>query len=462
MYVPGFDSAGKRSAKDPLTGTLAPVTFIGLFVPNSGNPAAGMKVAGVDGVSQAPYSTSVIVPAPRVGFAYDVFGNGRTAIRGGFGLYFNRLDGNTVYNMSGQAPVALTQTVYYQNLSSLASSVGLYGPSNVSFFAGKVPFDYVRNGSIGIQQAMPGGMVLDAAYVGNWGVNQPLRANLNPIPLGANFLPSNADPTQPGKPLTGALLRTAYPGYNDISQEAFLGHTNYNSLQVSLMRRYSKGVMYGLSYTWSHSLGTAAFDPLVASNENRNYGPPTTDRRQMMSIYYGIDLPNPGKHVRSKALSAVADHWTLSGVTQMSTGVPFSPSCTSSTGVDITGSSSETARCMVVGDSKAPGLSGTSFNTAAFALAPVGTIGNLGVNALTGPGYVNFDATLQKFFRLWGDHNGLKTQFQGYNIFNHPEFSAYTTGATFNAAGVQTNASFGQTSATRTARILAVSLRLEF
>jgi hypothetical protein len=462
IYVPAFNAAGQRVAKDPGTGTLEPVSYIGLFVPNTGNPSDGMVVAGKNGASPDTYTTRALEPAPRLGFAYDVFGNGKTAIRGGFGYYFNRLDTNQVDSMSGQEPVAFTQTSYYGSLSTLGSSAGLYSPGAVSFFAGKVPFDYVRNGSIGVQQALPGGMVLEAAYVTNWNSKQDLTVNINPIPLGADFMSQYADPTLPGKPLTGALERPAYPGYTNVTEEEFVGHSNYNSLQVTLTRRYSRGLMYGVSYAWAHALGVTAYDPLVANNDSRNYGALTTDRRQTLVFYYGIDLPKPGKHYHSKPLSAVADNWTLSGVTTISTGAPFSPTCTSSAGTDITGSASETARCLVVGNSQAPGPAGTYFNTAAFALPSVGSIGNLGVNALTGPGYTNLDATMQKYIHLWGEHAGLKIQFQGYNILNHTEYSTYTSSATFSATGAQTNGSFGEPSATRAARILAASLRLEF
>jgi hypothetical protein len=462
MYVPGIDAKGKRVAKDPLTGATALASYIGLFVPNSGNPASGMKVPGLEGVSSNSYATSVLAAAPRFGFAYDLFGTGHTAVRGGWGMFFNRLDGNQVSNMSGQAPVAFSPTVYYQSLSSIANSTGLFGPGTINYFAGEVPFDRVQNASLGVQQKLPGGMVLDAAYVGNWGMKLPLRVNMNPVPLGANFLPASADSTQPGKALPANLLRTAYPGYGDLNKLAFLGHTNYHSMQISLMRRFARSVMYGGSYTWSHSMGTTAFDPLVADNEARNYGPTTADRRHLLSVFYSIDLPNPAKHLGVKHLSAFTDKWTLSGVTQFSTGAPFSPTCTSTAGADITGSASETARCNAVADSKTSGLPGTFLNTAAFQLAPVGTIGNLGVNALTGPGYLNSDVTLQKFIRIRGDHSGLKLQFQGYNVFNHTQFSSYTAAGQFNAAGVQTNSDFGRASAARPARILSGAVRFEF
>jgi hypothetical protein len=247
-----------------------------------------------------------------------------------------------------------------------------------------------------------------------------------------------------------------------LNQEEFLGHTDYNALQSSLTRRFSNGIMFGASYTWSHSLGTTTYDPLVASNDERNYGPTTADRRQILAINYAIDLPKLGKHLHNKMVAAVTDNWMLSGITMISTGAPFSPTCTSSAGTDITGSTNETARCFVTGDSKLPGPAGALFNTAAFQLAPVGTIGNLGVNALTGPGYWNFDATMQKFIPIWGEARGIKLQFQGYNILNHTEFTAYNAAATFSTTGAQTNSAFGTPSTDRQARILAFAIRFEF
>src|ERR1039458_4604674 len=97
LYIPGM-SAGKRVAIDPGTGTVAPVAYIGLYVPNSGNPADGFQVLGSNGVSLAPFNQSPVAVAPRFGFAYDLTGDGKTALRGGFGIFYNRLDGNQVYN----------------------------------------------------------------------------------------------------------------------------------------------------------------------------------------------------------------------------------------------------------------------------------------------------------------------------------------------------------------------------
>jgi hypothetical protein len=463
LYVPGFDANGKRAAMDPVTKATAPAAAIGLFVPGTGNPAAGMKIPGKDGVPAEPYTQSAIAPAPRFGFAYDVFGNGKTAIRGGFGIFYNRLDGNRVYQMSGIPPVAYTPTVYYSTIASLASGGGLLGPSNIGFFGGRVPWDRVQNASFGVQQALGGSIVLDVAYVGNWGYNQILDVNLNPVPLGANFDPLNADPTQPTRPLPTNFLRPKYPGYGDITQRQFLGHTNYNALQVSLNRRFSKGLMFGVAYTWSHSLGTTTFDPLVPNNEARNYGPTGADRRHNLAINYVYDLPNPGQKLNSKFLGILTDHWTLSGITSFMTGAPITPTWSSSVGADITGSASETPRLLVIGDAKTPTAPDTRFNTAAFAQPPRGNIGNLGVGALTGPGINNWDATLSKRIPIGlGEQRGFRIQIQGYNIFNHTQFSSYNIATSFNAAGVNTNTDFGKPSAARPARIVAFALRFEF
>ena len=98
-------------AKDPGTGATVGNGFIGDYVPNSGNPGTGLQTLGVNGVSPNPYTQAPLAYGPRLGFAYDVMGDGKTAIRGGWGMFFNRLDGNQVYGMSGQAPSAYQQTV---------------------------------------------------------------------------------------------------------------------------------------------------------------------------------------------------------------------------------------------------------------------------------------------------------------------------------------------------------------
>ncbi len=464
IYIPGFNSAGQRVAVDPGSGATAPQAAIGLFVPNTGNPGNGMLVAGQNGVPLNTYTHMPVAVAPRFGFAYDVFGNGKTAVRGGAGVFYNQFNENRVSEMGGQSPVVFTASSYYDAINSLSSSTGLIGPTSVSYLAGSVPIDQVRNASIGIQQSVSFGMVLDTSYVGNWGLNQPWTVNINPIPLGADFNPKNADPTKSGGILPSALLRVNYPGYLDITPFQFGGKTNYNSLQVSLRRQFSKNLALGAAYTWSKSLGMITFDPLVANNYERNYGPLSTDRPQLLAVNFIYYLPQPGRALHNKVMGAVADGWILSGLATFSSGAPFTPSFTSTVGADITGSASETPRINVVGDGNAaPAVPGTYFNTAAFAEPAAGTIGNAGVDILRQHPYYNFDLALGKTVPIGlGEKRVLKLRLEAYNAFNHPEFTSINSTAQFNGAGIQTNASFGLPTADRGPRILSLDLRFQF
>ena len=473
LYVPGCKVAvtgtcasANQVAVDPATGVQAPQTYIGNFVPGSGNQAAGMEAPGLNGIPLNYYTQAALVAAPRIGFAFDVFGDGKMAIRGGFGVFYNTLNSGTTRagNAQGAPPVGSTATVSYTPLSGLTQGSGVSAPQRVYSTTGDYPWDYVHNGSIGVQRGLGHSIVLDVSYVGNWAHHLPLTVNLNAVPLGADFQPANISPVT-GSALTqagSALLRPNYPGYLDINRLQFLGHTSYNALQTTLNRRLSNGLQFGVAYTWAHSMGTVAVDPLVANNETRNHGPTGADRRQVLAINYAYELPKPGKILGNRFVGAVTDNWTLSGVTSFSTGAPISPSCSRS-GLDITGSTSETARCRILGDGKTPTVAGTRFNTAAFGLATVGTIGDAGLGVLRGPGYANSDATMTKTIPLGtGDRRGLKLGVQAYNVFNHTEISAWGTSARFNKAGTNTTGSFGLPTAARPARILAFSLRLEF
>jgi hypothetical protein len=475
IYVPGCKTTftgtcpiASRAALDPATGALAPLAYVGAFVPGSGNAAVGMFRPGTGGTSQEFYHQTPLVVSPRMGFAYDVFGDGSTALRGGFGVFYNTLTLNALglATAQGLPPVGYTSVLSYAPISSIVAGAGVNSPVSVASPVGNAAWDYTRNASLGIQRRILKNTVLDASYVGNWGRNLALQANVNAVPIGADFQAANISPVT-GSALTqnsSSLLRPNYPGLLNINRLQFIGHNSYNALQATLNRRMSHNLQFGVSYTWSHALATTVFDPLVADNEARNHGPTGADRRQVLAVNYTYNLPGIGKMLNNRFVGFITDKWTLSGVAQFSTGAPVTPACTSSTGADITGSTSETFRCDVVGDLRAtPSVAGTVFNTSALVMPAVGGIGNMGNNVLIGPGYQNWDATMTKFVPVGsGESRGFRIGIQAYNVFNHSQFSTWGTAAAFNAAGVNTTSSFGLPTAARAARILATSLRFEF
>jgi hypothetical protein len=476
IYIPGL-SAGKRVAVDPATGTVAPVAYIGLYVPNSGNPADGLQLLGSNGVPLAPFTQSPIAPAPRLGFAYDITGDGKTALRGGFGIFYNRLDGNQVYALSGQPPYAYSPQVNYTTFAQIASSGNslVFGPSTVnSWPAGNVPWDKAQNASLNLQRSVGKEMVLEVGYTGNWGYNQQLSYDINPIPIAtrAPFNNANADSTNGNKTLPDILLRTVYPGYNTLNSYAHLGHTNYHALTTSLQQRFSHGLAFGVAYTYSKALGTTGFNPVVPNNEAWNYGRLSFDRRQNLQFNYTYNFPDLGKRMNSKLLGLVTDHWTLSGIFSVQSGAPFNPGGPNVNGTapDYTGTPDVSARVNVVGNPMANVPAGLYFNPAAFAVPALGSnistpvLGNLGGGSgvLSLPKVVNLDATMSKFIPLFGERRGLRLQAQAYNVFNHPEYNGVGTGLTWDASGNQNSVSAGVFNSTLPARIMAFSARFEF
>jgi hypothetical protein len=428
-------------------------------------------------VSLDTYSISKFKPAVRFGFAYDLTGDGKTAMRGGFGVFFNRLDGNQVYNLAGQPPYAYTPLVNYTTMTQLAASGGtlVFGPQTYSSWpSGDIPWNGVRNASLQIQRSF-GGMVVEVGYTGNWSYNQNLSYNINTIPIGGRFLPANADPTNGGKPLPDVLLRSTYKGFNTLNSYAEIGHSNYHSLTASAQRRLSHGLAFGLAYTYSKAMGTTGFNPVVADNEAYNYGRLGSDRRHNLQVNWSYLLPKTARFV-GKYAGAVLDNWTYSGVMSSTSGGPYNPGFGFASGStpDYTGTPDVGARINVVGDPYANVPAGAFFNPAAFALPALGTaspatpvLGSLGGGSgvLSYPHITNFDMTMAKFIPIGlGERKGLRIQVQAYNAFNHTEINAINTGIQFNpATGAVVNPfTAGTPSGALPNRILAFGLRFEY
>jgi hypothetical protein len=256
-----------------------------------------------------------------------------------------------------------------------------------------------------------------------------------------------------------------------------LSSVNYNSLQFSASRRSSHGLFYSVAYTFSKALGSTSPDPyhtgMPVSNEFGQsvtlpsarqffYGPTTLDRSQVLAVNYSYLLPKTSHGF--KALRAVINDWTLSGTTLAQTGAPVSPSCTSTAAFPASDptQTGQTARCQEVADPRAFTQSFYSnFNTAAFAMAPLGSFGNTGLGIFRQPAWVNFDMALDKQIVV-RERLRLRIRWQAYNVLNHAEFNMIGATYSFNAAGVNTNTQTGQYTSTLNPRQQELSIRAVF
>ena len=465
LIVPGRDAAGKRVGVDPRTGTIYPLPYIGLFVPGSGNYAPGMVVGG-KGFIDTLYTNKVQSFGPRIGLAWDVTGDGKTALRTGFGIFYDRPQGNVYSGTNGQPPVAYTPTLYFSSIDTFLQASGAVGPSGVNApQTGQQPLPSVMNFSFGLQRQIGFGTVVDASYVGSLGRNLLYVRDINAIPMFARFDPRNIDTTT-GSPLPDNFLRPYY-GLSNINVRGFGATSNYHSLQVSANRRLSQGLQYGISYTFSKALGVGAadFDGVSPyfSMRSRNYGLLSYDVTHNLVINSIYEIPDLGKRLGAKPLSWILGNWQVSGIATFQSGFPFTPTFSTSDTVDLTGSG-EGARITVLGDPWLPKGERNfdrNFKTEMFARTPKGDFGNAGIGILRGPGINNWDISVTKRFPVT-ERQYFQFRSEFYNTFNHTQFSGLSTGARFNPAGEQINLNFGAYTSARDPRRIQFSLRYMF
>ena len=458
LYRPGL-SGTTRVAVNPLTGQTLNAVYIGAFVPNTGNPGNGFVTTRDGNYPVGFYEKSPELLQPRFGFAYDVFGTGKTAIRGGFGKT-NQL---VRYEpSSATAPISFNPRIYNGNLSTFLNATGVLSPGGATGHDRYLKAPDYYNISLGIQQNIGFGTVLDVKYVSALGRNLTTTRDLNRLPYGARFLPQNQDPTRPGSPLPDSFLRPM-PGYNGITYRESSGSSNYHSLQATANKRYSNGLQFGVAYTFSKTMDYASL-PTYRSFREWSYGKADFDQTHVMVINYSYDLPRLSKLVAGRFTRVVFDNWQFSGITTLASGTPQNVSQSTTTGVDLTGGG-DGQRITVLGDPRLPHSEHTvdhMFNTSVFAMSGLNDAGNAARDLYRGPGLINSDVTLFKAFPI-KEKRALQLRWEVYNIFNHTNFSSVDNTARFNPAnGAQTNATFGKATAARNPRLMQVSLRFSF
>ena len=355
-------STATTKAYDPGTGTFAISSLIGTFVPNSvahypsaATPYPGMLVAGTDPrLPQGLYKVPLLSPAGRFGFAWDVFGNGKTALRGGIGQFLNRLSYNQIASPISFPPTLQSLNLYYGNITNISSgsaSLGAISPGSMNAdFTGSQQNESTYNGSIQVQQKVGFSTVVEASWVFELRRHVPLNIPLDYFPLYSQFNNGAAwvNPTTAylqNNALTGyqggnsglgllggqyiydpTVCPTCVSSYSGISAQQFEGTSNYNALQINVRRNMTRRLSYGFAFTWDKSMGPGGAllnnndpgfsrDPLLP-DKFRNWGPSYSPTPVYFTVNSVYEVPGLGEKLNFKPLGWVTDHWVLSGLYQ--------------------------------------------------------------------------------------------------------------------------------------------------
>jgi len=418
---------------------------------------------------------------PRIGFAYDLTGSGKTILRGGFGTMYERIQGNDMYNAGPNVP--FSTNVSFNNVAlgnpstDLGTNTTLTAPITVASITGvdkiqnKLPVSYQY--SFGVQHALSARSVLSVSYVGNQNRHQNDYRETN-LPDPSTFTALMAANG------TGYNTFLPYAGFNSIKMSENVQNSHYNGLQAEIHSQIRHDLTLQAAYTYSK-----AYDPATSgngvsdlNNTSNPYshaydnGPSGLDRTHIAFVNFVYDIPFL-RDSTNRLLKSTVGGWQISGIVTLTSGEPLNineggitncaqtvlpASCTGSligTGNISNVIPNSNNRPNVSGSVSTPHTVANWFGGAAFSPTLATDFGTTPFNYLRGPGRDNWNMSLFKSF-VFSEERGSRLEFRAefFNLWNHTELNSVST--TFSAGN------FGAVTSAHDPREIQLGLKLYF
>lgn len=371
--------------------------------------------------------------APRIGFAWDIFGDGKTSLRGGYGIYHAQLyPANYRFEMSNQPPFFLIGLAFFPGtvedvFDDLADVPGIVALQTFEF---EPKASYVQQWNLSLQRDLFAGMTATVAYVGGRGVHLTTNANRNTsanftIDAQGKFFPPGPNPLR--NPAFGAI------------RSIFLnGDSFYNALQINVARQFARGLQFQVAYTYSKSLDTASDaagifqyeqgqlpqDPYDLRNDR---GLSAFDLRNIFALNVIYEFPyktQSGASGGRRVADFLLGGWQVNTIVAAQSGTPFNPTISFNNSRD--GNTDNVERPSwapgATPDSAVTGNPNGYFTASAFTIAPPGRFGNVARNALIGPGLATVDLSLIKSNRI-GERYTIEFRAEAFNLLNRANFA---------------------------------------
>jgi hypothetical protein len=411
------------------------------------------------------FSPAKSFPEPRVGIAWDVFGDGKTALRVGAAMFNERLRQNNFnFGAGGQWPNLYSGTVTYQNVANFSTAgVGTatspIAPPNMTIWPTNNTMPSIYSWYVGVQRQLPAKFGLDLSYSGSHSIHLMDQRAVNALPAGY-FYDNSLSASVNG--WNSALL--PYTGWGNLTAIETNAYSFYDAMMLRIYRRFANNLSVNFDYTWSHTLDVADNDSDEINNPfciRCSYGNAGYDQPNVVSLDFVYTLPKvTGENA---VVKQVANGWEFAGIIRDQSGMPVNITSNGNLFGDNIGENGGQYPDLV-GDPYAGTNKFQLLNQAAFVRPPDGQWGTLGRNALRLPNVVNVDMALVKPFTIT-ERAKLTFRFEVFNLFNHPEIWSMNTGFSGDNPGSGLSASdgnFGQASGYRDARVIQLALRFAF